>query len=177
MLVRGFYPNELLQNISRLLFSSTVAPCFHVLIVVTWTWVEVSPALISSITVLSRGYSTRCWWQTPGDDTWTPAEEEGCCWPAAATAAVPETQPLDSVGGIKWKRSITEMFAQLQYNNTVNHIKIRTHCFSSLGVQKDQNKAVRELLVQNSLKQDDTHGYRWNGLFKKLLTWYSSLWC
>lgn len=31
-----------------------------------------------------------------------------------------------------------------------------THCFSSLVVQKDQNKAVSELLVENSLKQEDT---------------------
>lgn len=31
-----------------------------------------------------------------------------------------------------------------------------THCFSSLVVQKDQNKAVGELLVENSLKQEDT---------------------
>lgn len=51
------------------------------------------------------------------------------------------------------------MFAQLLYNYK-HHISIVTHCLPRLGVQKDQNKTVSELLVQNGLKQDDGHGYR-----------------
>lgn len=38
-------------------------------------------------------------------------------------------------------------------------MSVITYCFSSLRVQKDQKKAVSELLVQNSLKQDVRHGY------------------
>lgn len=32
---------------------------------------------------------------------------------------------------------------------------MRTYCFSSLCVQKDQDKAVSKLLVQNSLEQNN----------------------
>lgn len=52
---------------------------------------------MSSIRVLSRGCSRLCWWQTPGDGTWTLAVEEGCCWPVAVVAVAPETPPSDSV--------------------------------------------------------------------------------
>lgn len=136
----------------------------------TWTCAEAGPALISSTRVPSRGYSTQCWWQTPGDDTWTPAEEEGCCWPAADTAAALETPPLDSVGG---GTCIAKVYAQLQHNN-INHISVITYCFSSLGVQKDQNKAVCKLLVQNSLKQDTN--IDWTFLNRDS-SFHSSSWC
>lgn len=101
VLTRWLSPNELLQKTSCPLMPSTV------LTVVTWAWDEVSPALISSIRVLSRGCSRRCWWLTPGDDTWTPAEEVGCCWPAAVMAVVPETQLLNS--GRKKNRQETSL--------------------------------------------------------------------
>lgn len=43
-----------------------------------------------------------------------------------------------------------------------------THCFSSLCVQKDQNKTVGELLVQDRLEKDDRCVYVLQNHLKKL---------
>ncbi len=157
--------NSFKKNYFLLLFS-------NVLISVTWAWVEVSPALISSITVRSRGCSRRCWWRTPGDDTWTRAEEEGCCWPVAVTAAAPETQPLDSTlqeeGG--------ETLLRCLHNDGIKIIITLNLLFFLLGCPERPKQSSR---WTSGSEQPETrwHGCRLHDQREKESCWErSSLW-